>query len=147
MPRTAFLAALLTSFALPGAAAAQCALHAHHGAATPMAQDDSREIDRGDNTEDLLDVARREKKMAPKVFFDAYRKLEWLPGEAYKIDAKTIDVAYGTVTLGGGWVIPVKAKDVDPKLLEERGEDWLPERDYIMAVSYTHLTLPTNREV
>jgi len=132
MTRHAALATLMTAIALPGVAHAQCALHGDHEA-KPFLQE-TREIDRGDDTQDLLDVAKKEKKTAPKVFFDTYRSLEWQVGDAYQIDAKTIDVSWGTVTLSGGIVIPLKPEDVDPDLLAERGEDWIPDRDYIMAV-------------
>ncbi len=95
---------------------------------------DTREIDRGESTEDLIDVAKREGKTAPKLFFDAYRSLEWDLGEAYRIDAKTIDVPYGTLTLSGGWVIPVKPEDIDEKALADHPEGYVPERKYIYAV-------------
>ena len=100
--------------------------------AIASAQEDS-EIDRGD-TDDLLDVARRQKKKAPKIFFDAYRRLEWETGEAFQIEAKTIDVPYGTLTLDGGWVIPVKPRDVDPEDLKDKPEGYVPDREYIFAV-------------
>jgi len=100
-----------------------------------MAQaQDTREIDRGEDTEDLLDIAKREHKTAPKLFFDAYRTLEWATGEAYRIDAKTIDVPYGTLTLQGGWVIPIKPEEVDEKDLADKPEGYVPEREYIFAV-------------
>ncbi|MCO4772192.1 MAG: hypothetical protein KDA24_19315 [Deltaproteobacteria bacterium] len=134
MSRSAFFAALLTSLALPGAAAAQCALHDHSGSGTrPMAQD-QREIDRGDATEDLIDVAKRQKKSSVQVYFDALRGVEWAVGEAYRIESKTLDLAYGQVTLSGGWVIPMKPKDVPEAILKDKPEGWLPEHDYIIAV-------------
>ncbi len=132
MTRHALVATLMTALAIPGAASAQCALHGDHEA--PHLRQESREIDRGDETQDLMDIARKEKKNALKVFFDAYRRLEWETGNAYQIDAKTLDVSWGTLTLSGGIIIPLRPEDIDPDLLAEKGEDWVPDREYIMAV-------------
>ena len=98
-----------------------------------FAQED-RQIDRGEDTEDLLAIAKRQTKTAPKLFFDAYRHLEWKTGEAFQIDAKTIDVPYGTLTLSGGWVIPVAPEAVDSRDLADKPEGYVPDREYIFAV-------------
>ena len=60
------------------------------------------------------------------------------------------DKKYKTIT------IPLSHKDQVKKMLEERGIEWYTmswsegEKENVKlleAVSYTHLTLPTNREV
>ncbi len=131
MSRTALLAAL-SAFLLPATSLAQDGTHRHE--VRPVSQSDTREIDRGGGTEDLLDVARRENKTAIQAYFDTLKRLDWDPGEAYRIEAKTLDLAWGQLTLSGGWVIPLKAAEVDPKLLEGKPDGWLPEREYVMAV-------------
>ena len=106
-------------------------------AAAPLvafAEGQTRAIDRGASTEDLLDVAKREKKMAPQVLFDAYKDLEFVVGEALKIEARTLDLPLGQMTLAGGWLIPIKAKEVEAKLLEGKPAGWLPERPVIAMV-------------
>jgi len=133
MIRTAGFAALLASLALPTLALAQEREEAHSNDARPMAQE-TREIDRGGDTDDLMELARREKKSAVDAYFDALKSLAWSPGEAYKIEAKTLDLAYGQVTLSGGWVIPLKAAEVPEDLLKDKPEGWLPEHEYVMAI-------------
>lgn len=135
MSRTLLLSSLLASLLVaPAVAAERPMAHPEHGH-EPMRQDSNdREIDRGDDEEDVLASARRKDADAVETYFDLYRKLEWEPGEAYRIEGKTLDLPYGRLTLGGGWVIPVKPAEPSSKLVAEKGEDWLPEREYIFAV-------------
>lgn len=134
MSRSTLLATLALSLALPTMASAQSDIFITGDEPIPFSQSDTREIDRGSETEDLIDLARREKKTAVAAYFDSLKSLDWLPGEAYRIDAKTLDLPYGQITLSGGWVVPIEPSEVDAALLEGKPEGWLPEHEYVMAV-------------
>ena len=78
-----------------------------------------------EDTTDLLDQARRKDKNAMELYYGSIADGELDFENAWKTEAKTLDVAWGTLKIEGGWIIPVKPIDIDEK--DAEGKE-IPER-------------------
>lgn len=83
-----------------------------------------------DSVEETLEKSRRAKMSALDLFYEAHYKaaLDWT--QAVQVPERTLDVPWGTLKLGGGWIVPVV-----PKALAEEAKDKpIPAREWIAAV-------------
>ena len=99
-------------------------------AGTSFAQADRREVE-GEEDEDLLDRARREKRNPLQLYYKASRKGKLNKDAAVRIGKVELDLPYASATLEGGWLVPVEPKAIDDEDLE--GKE-IPERKSIAAV-------------
>lgn len=99
-------------------------------ASSSQAQSERREVE-GEEDEDLLDRARREKRNPLQLFYTASRKGKLNKEAAVKIGKVELDLPYAKASLDGGWLIPIDPKEIDAEVLE--GME-LPDRSSIAAV-------------
>ena len=97
---------------------------------TSMAQADRREVE-GEEDQDLLDRARREKRNPLQLYYKASRKGKLNEDAAIRIGEVELDLPHAKAVLSGGWLIPVEPKEIDAEDLE--GKE-VPERASIAAV-------------
>ncbi|MEE2827925.1 MAG: M1 family aminopeptidase [Myxococcota bacterium] len=71
-----------------------------------------------DDTEDLLERARRGDKNAMELFYISIAGSELDFDQAFKVGSRNIEMAWANLELDGGWVVPLKAKELDPADLE-----------------------------
>jgi len=86
-------------------------------AGSSFAQADRREVE-GEEDEDLLDRARREKRNSLQLYYKASRKGKLNKEAAVRIGKVELDLPYAKATLDGGWLVPVESKEIEAEDLE-----------------------------
>ena len=82
-------------------------------------------------TEDLLEQAQRGDKNAMELYYSSIAggKLDF--EKAWKVGPKTLDVAWATLKIDGGWMVPVVPSEIEEK--DAAGKE-IPERPIASAV-------------
>ena len=82
-------------------------------------------------TEDLLEQAQRGDKNAMELYYSSIAdgKLDF--EKAWKVGPKTLDVAWATLKIDGGWMVPVVPSEIEEK--DAAGKE-IPERAIASAV-------------
>ncbi|MBJ94616.1 MAG: hypothetical protein CMP23_09090 [Rickettsiales bacterium] len=94
------------------------------------AQSERRDAEDEDDDE-LMERARREKRNPLQLYYKASRKGTLDFEAARKLDAMELDLPYAKAKLDGGWIVPIKPKQLKEAELE--GLE-IPERKQIAAV-------------
>lgn len=84
-----------------------------------------------DDSVELLEDLNKGNHNWLELLYKSYTKAELAPEQAYKIPARTLEVAWGTITLDGGILIPLIPAEVDAT---EPGAAEVPEHEWIAAV-------------
>jgi hypothetical protein len=84
-----------------------------------------------DDEADVLEEARRGTLNWLELLYKSYGKAKLDPSKAYKIPERTLEVAWGTIKLDGGWLIPLTPAEIDAT---EPGAADVPEHEWVAAV-------------